>query len=72
MSIGHKDPALHTARIVLQDICECGETNSDHTGHRKTIWSPPDGPCGALGCACEKFKRADLVVSRPLKSKRRK
>jgi hypothetical protein len=68
MSIGHKDPALHTARQLLAGVCECGETEGEHTGHRATMDAPPDGPCGATGCSCRRFKCADLVVSR-LKTK---
>lgn len=69
MSIGHKDPALHTARQLLAGVCECGETEGEHTGHRATMYSSPDGPCGASGCSCRRFKCADLVVSRPTKTK---
>lgn len=65
MSVGHKDPALATAREVLRDICECGEFDDDHTGRRATIYTPPDGPCGVQGCTCQRLRRARLVAMRP-------
>lgn len=55
MSIGHKDPALHTAEILLATICECGETKHEHG---------PKGDCGAQGCICVKFRPAKLKVTR--------
>ncbi len=64
MSIGHDDPALHSARQLLAQICECGEYDSEHSGRRKTPYAPPDGPCGATGCTCPRFRKARLVVSR--------
>lgn len=64
MSIGHKDPALHTARELVAGVCECGETDSEHTGHRATLYAHPDGPCGATGCTCRRFKAARLIVTR--------
>lgn len=64
MSIGHKDPALHTARDLITQVCECGETEGEHTGSRESVHGTPDGPCGASGCTCRRFKCADLVVSR--------
>jgi hypothetical protein len=70
MSIGHKDPALVTARRMIADVCECGETDGEHAGRRRTVYAPPDGPCGASGCTCERFKRAALIVSRPRKTSR--
>jgi hypothetical protein len=74
MAIGHKDPALYTARQMLADICECGETSGEHEGRPPTVYAPPPGPCGASGCTCKRFKAAALVVSRPrpLKTPRRK
>lgn len=65
MSVGHKDPALHTARVLILDVCECGETEGEHTGSRERVNSRPDGPCGASGCTCQKFRQARLIVSRP-------
>jgi hypothetical protein len=65
VSIGHKDPALYTARQLITDVCECGETEGEHEGQHQ------EGPCGASGCVCTKFKRADLVVSRPARKGKR-
>lgn len=71
MSIGHDDPALHTARELIEGVCECGETEGEHCGRRVTVYSPPDGPCGAQGCTCKRFKAAALTVTRVKKRTRK-
>lgn len=61
--LGGAKAALKTARDIIRQICVCGDLDGDHSGHRKDVYSPPDGPCAAQGCACQRFRRsAGLVV----------